>query len=129
MSIIFKTFSDMGLSLQRETFTYLNEALSHCAEAEKAEYLDQITQEILNSNANTTLSISRAMAEDALLRISNQSKREFDGADLTVLDIFKINAPLFHTATNTFLIYIISHLQFLPFSTGFDRQVLATQKT
>jgi hypothetical protein len=104
MSLVHSCFASYGLSLQRDAFTYLNEAMSRIASGDKSDLLDQIAQEILNSNSNNTLSIGRQQAEDALCRLSNQSKREFDGADLTVLDLYQIKRPLFAKATNTFSI-------------------------
>ena len=103
MNIIHQTFASFGLSLQRDAFAYLNEALANNS-SDKAELAEQIAQEILNTNSNDTLSISREVAQEAVERLSNQSKREFDGADLAVLDSFQITRPVYHKATDAFFI-------------------------
>lgn len=48
--------------------------------------------------------LSLDVTEAALNRLTNQSKREFDGADLSVLDSFQIKRPLYHKGTNSFSI-------------------------
>lgn len=102
MNAVHRTFASYGLSLQRDAFLFLNETLENVQD--KVDLAERIAQEILNTNANDTLSISRDIAQEAISRLANQSRREFDGADLSVLDTFHIQRPVYQKATDTFVI-------------------------